>query len=96
MLYVLGSWTGRSVAGKIEITPLVMPLKISHSIFHVLWWVIFKAVLIYLLFLASYCITMSVYSLWTFCGLRSKENDDPFVITLREAKKTVQGETQLN
>lgn len=77
------SWTGCSVAEKIEITLLVMPLQISHFIFQVLWRVIFKA-----LFFAGYCITTTVYSLWTFCDLRSKENDDvPFVITLREAQK---------
>lgn len=80
---MLGSWTGYSVAGKIEITPLVIALQISHFIFQVLWWVIFKA-----LYFAGYCITTTVYCLWTFCDLRSKENDDvPFVITLSEAQK---------
>ena len=51
-------------------------------------WVIFKALCIY--FWAIYYITMTVYCLWIFCDLRSKENYDPFVITSKEAKKTVQ------
>lgn len=81
---MLSSWTGYSVAGKIEITPLVIPLQISHFIFQVLWWVIFKA----LYFYAGYCITTTVYCLWTVCDLRSKENDDvPFVITLSKTQK---------
>jgi hypothetical protein len=52
-LYALGSGTGCSVAGKIEITPLVMPLQISHFIFQVLWWVIFKAFFFFLLAIVS-------------------------------------------
>lgn len=79
---MFSSWTGCSVAGQIEITPLVMPPQISHFIFQVLWWVILKA-----LFFAGYCVTTTVYCLWTFCDLRSKENDVPFVIALREAQK---------